>query len=126
MTGRERSVRYIYAVGYGFLGLVLVAALYDYQRRPIEIDITPAASADTRPKLDETLDPNQAPWYELARLPSLGEIRAKAIVAHRDATTTPFRNADDLQAVRGIGPKTAEKLRPYLRFDSQPTVRGEK
>ena len=123
--GRERSVRYITAIGYAFLGLVLVWALFDHQRRTIEIDAPPPAATDAHRAIDETLDPNQAAWYELSRLPGIGEVMAKRIVALRNEirdnnpTHRPFQTADDLQAVRGIGPKTAEKLRPYLRFDSQ-------
>ena len=33
--------------------------------------------------------------------------------------TAPFSNADDLERVRGIGPKTVEKIRPYLTFENE-------
>jgi competence protein ComEA len=108
---------------------VLVWGIYDHQRHTFEIDAPLPARTDAHRTLDETLDPNQAAWYELARLPDIGEVLAKRIVAHRNelGIDRPFNTADDLQAVRGIGPKTAEKLRPYLRFDAQSEgVRDER
>jgi DNA uptake protein ComE-like DNA-binding protein len=65
------------------------------------------------------LDPNAAPWWELAQLPGIGEVTAKAIVAHRQTAAgrgPVYRTVDDLQAVKGIGPKRAAGLRDHLRF----------
>lgn len=68
------------------------------------------------------LDPNAAPWWELAQLPGIGEVTAKAIVTHRQtAGASPgsrpvYRTVDNLQAVKGIGPKRAAGLRDHLRF----------
>lgn len=46
-------------------------------------------------------------------LPGLGETLAKRIVASRESEG-PFRDHDDLRRVRGIGPRTLERIRPYL------------
>lgn len=59
------------------------------------------------------VDVNQAAWPELALLPGIGPQLAQRIVAEREAHG-PFRDLDDLRRVRGIGPKTAERMRPYL------------
>jgi hypothetical protein len=72
------------------------------------------------------LDPNTASWQDLAALPELGESAAKRIVAYREqqragGKPVPFQKPEDLDAVRGIGPRTIENLRPYLRCPaSQP------
>jgi len=69
-----------------------------------------------------TIDPNSAPWWELTVLPGIGEQRARAIVAFREAAQEPgtakavFRSAEDLAQVRGIGPRTVERIKPHLRF----------
>lgn len=47
-------------------------------------------------------------------LPNIGETLARRIVESREAEG-PFAEVDDLQRVRGIGPRTLEQLRPYLR-----------
>lgn len=60
------------------------------------------------------LDVNAADWPELSVLPNIGETLAKRIVESRQADG-PFADVDDLQRVRGIGPKTLEQIRPYLR-----------
>ena len=71
----------------------------------------------------ERVNPNDAPAASLARLPGVGPARARAIVAHRDrvherAGRRPaFRNAGDLQQVKGIGPATVNDLQPWLQFD---------
>ena len=59
------------------------------------------------------VDVNKAPWPELAELPDVGETMARRIVESRD-TQGPFRDHDELRRVRGIGPRTLEKLKPYL------------
>jgi len=61
-----------------------------------------------------TVDINEADWPELLQLPGVGEIMAQRIVESRK-TAGPFADHDDLRRVRGIGPKTLERLRPYLQ-----------
>ena len=64
----------------------------------------------------ETIDPNAAGRAEWDRLPGIGPVTAIAIVEHR-AAHGPFRAPDDLLEVRGIGPRTLEKLRPFLGWE---------
>lgn len=59
------------------------------------------------------VDINEADWPELAQLPGIGETMARRIVASRVAEG-PFASRDDLLRVSGIGPRTMERLRPYL------------
>ncbi len=66
------------------------------------------------------VDVNQADWPEIIQLPALGEILAQRIIADREQNG-PFRNLDDLTRVNGIGPKTLEKIRPYLMPIPQDT-----
>jgi len=60
------------------------------------------------------VDINSADWPELVQLPVIGETLAKRIVASRQKDG-PFLDHKDLRRVRGIGPKTLETIRPYLR-----------
>jgi competence ComEA-like helix-hairpin-helix protein len=60
------------------------------------------------------LDLNRAGWHELVCLPGIGEVRAREIV--RDRTERgPFAGPDDLDRVKGIGPKTIRKVREFIR-----------
>ena len=71
--------------------------------------------------LDVRINPNTARLESLIRLPGVGPTRAKAIVEYRKACGggEVFKNADDLQKIKGIGPKTVEKFRDYLYFDTE-------
>lgn len=68
-----------------------------------------------------TIDPNRATWNELTVLPRIGEAKALAIVAYRDAYQAQsgrlaFRRPADLTAVKGIGPRTVERIAGELAF----------
>jgi competence ComEA-like helix-hairpin-helix protein len=65
------------------------------------------------------LDPNQASAAELRLLPGIGPALSQRIVADR-RLHGPFGRIDDLTRVRGIGPKTVERLRPLLRPERTP------
>ncbi|MFO7274894.1 MAG: helix-hairpin-helix domain-containing protein [Bacillota bacterium] len=56
---------------------------------------------------------NTAGQAELESVPGIGPAIARAILAHR-SEHGPFQSVDDLIAVPGIGPKTLEKIRPYV------------
>jgi len=56
-----------------------------------------------------SVDINTASRDELMQIPGVGEVTATAIIEER-----PFANVDDLLKVRGIGPKTLEKLKPWV------------
>ncbi|MGY8768719.1 MAG: helix-hairpin-helix domain-containing protein [Pirellulales bacterium] len=56
---------------------------------------------------------NSAEWPELAQLPGIGETLAKRIIDSR-TQDGPFLDRTDIQRVRGIGPRTTEKLLPFM------------
>lgn len=56
---------------------------------------------------------NTADAEALTRLPGIGPVLADRIVADRDSAG-PYRTADDLLRVRGIGPATLERLRTRI------------
>lgn len=74
-------------------------------------------------ELESRINPNDAPIASLVRLPGIGVGRAGAIVAYREnfsekeSSSPAFRNCDDLQKVRGIGPKTAQNISQWLKFE---------
>ena len=74
----------------------------------------------TRTPAIASVDPNTAPRWKLTALPDIGEGTARKIVEYREvhADRSPvFRRPDDLQSVPGIGPKTIQRISPYLRFN---------
>ncbi|HUH12108.1 MAG TPA: ComEA family DNA-binding protein [Longimicrobiales bacterium] len=74
------------------------------------------AAARSRPlAAGERLDPNRASATELDRLPGIGPAVAGRIVAAREAGAV-FTRAEDLAAVKGIGPATVKRVAPHLDF----------
>lgn len=59
------------------------------------------------------VDVNRAPVAELMTLPGIGRGRAAAIVLHR-VRHGPFRCAEALMAVEGIGGGTFQRLRRHV------------
>ena len=74
-------------------------------------------------KLDDKINPNIASIASLSRLPSIGVTRAAAIVTYREEfvklnpTEPAFKEYNDLQKVKGIGPKITKEISGYLKFD---------
>lgn len=65
--------------------------------------------------LQGKLNINIASKQELILLPEIGEVRAAAIVAFR-SKSAPFRTLDDVTLVSGIGEKTRESIKPYIKL----------
>lgn len=62
---------------------------------------------------------NTADAKTLAReLQGIGMAKAEAIIAHREKNG-PFKSADDLVKVKGVGKKLVDQNRANLRFDAE-------
>ena len=116
----------------GFLALLLtLSAAARWLNRPPEmttdapvVDVAAVLRADSALRVRseardrplgpaERIDPNRADADALQRLPGVGAATAAAIIASRDSAG-PFRAADDLLRVRGIGPAKLERMRAHL------------
>jgi competence protein ComEA len=63
---------------------------------------------------DFKININKAMTEELLKLSGIGESKAKAIIAYRDAHH--FLTLDELMKVKGIGPKIFEKIKAHLEL----------
>lgn len=93
------------------VAIAVIAASWVYQGglrgRLIDIDHSEPVSVSFR------LDINTADWPEWTLLPGIGESLARRIVQDRDERGL-FGSHDDLRRVSGVGPRTIERMRPYL------------
>lgn len=71
----------------------------------------------------EPLDPNLASVRSLEALPGIGVRRAEALVRTREKAR--FAQIGDLVRARGIGPRTLERVRPFVRVNDTPPDRGQ-
>jgi competence ComEA-like helix-hairpin-helix protein len=74
-------------------------------------------------QLDNRINPNIATAASMTRLPGIGTAKAEAIVTYRKnffgtyGEVSAFQNLSDLQKVKGIGPKTAQNVSEWLKFE---------
>lgn len=81
------------------------------------LEPAPPASAPRRAPVDL----NRAGVGELDGLPGIGPVLAGRIVLQR-RRFGPFRGVDELLAVRGVGPRLLERIRPWTTVQPQPDV----
>lgn len=77
---------------------------------------TPPAPSTTfsgTPSVDNKVNINTATQAELELLPQVGPAMAKKILEYREKNG-PFKDPKELDRIKGIGPKTLEKLLPLV------------
>ena len=111
---------------FAVISLVMLAVLAAYWVRvtrwgtvPIEIDRLPQRQVEYR------IEVNSATWVEWGQLEGIGDALARRIVADRDQNG-PFGSIDDLRRVKGIGPKTLERIRPWVTIGSDSAEPDDK
>jgi competence protein ComEA len=106
-TSRDRWFLAVLTLVILALLAIQFARLAGWGLKPLEV-----VRPDER-KYEFKIDVNKAGWVEWMQLEGIGETTAKKIVADREANG-PFKSIDDVQRVKGIGPATLEKMRPWL------------
>jgi competence ComEA-like helix-hairpin-helix protein len=81
---------------------------------PASAASAPVAAAGAPTAAPGPVDLNAATLDELCQVPGVGRTRAQRILERRTARGR-FASVDDLGAVKGIGGKTLEQLRPHFR-----------
>jgi competence protein ComEA len=91
---------------------------------PVAATAMPAPAAGPRrksPPPSSPVDLACANAAELDALPGIGPVLAARIVEHRRLHGA-FRTVDELLAVRGVGPRLLERLRPYVVAGASRTM----
>jgi comEA protein len=61
------------------------------------------------------LDLNNASYAELIQIPGIGPSYAQRIIEYR-YNNKGFRSIEELMNIKGIGQKSLDKIRPYIRL----------
>ncbi|MFW5878449.1 MAG: ComEA family DNA-binding protein [Myxococcota bacterium] len=85
--------------------------------RPAMIGLLMMAFLSAPATAQALIDVNSAGVDELTQLPGIGPVKARAIIAHREANG-PFSSVDELDDVRGIGPATLASIRDMVTVGS--------
>jgi competence protein ComEA len=82
-----------------------------------------ASIAGTAPAVaaDGVVNVNTATAEELARLPGIGDAKARAILDYRKEKGA-FKSVEQLREVKGIGDAALERLRPHLAIEGKTTL----
>jgi competence protein ComEA len=70
------------------------------------------------------VDLNRADVSELESLPGIGAVLARRVMEYRESIGR-FQTIEDLLAVKGIGRKTLERIRPFVMVLEQEQAGGE-
>ena len=115
---RKDSIRGI-AAGLVLIG-VIGGGLMLHNSRGLFAEKQAKTADSVPPAVLNRINVNTAPAESLVRLPGIGPSRAAAIIQYRkqagEKGSKAFESPGDLQKIKGIGPKTAEKITPYICF----------
>lgn len=79
--------------------------------------VTPGAALAQNIAPGALININRADPATISRhLKGIGPVKAKAIVDYRQKHG-PFKSAEELADVKGIGPKTVTRLKPFIRLE---------
>lgn len=87
----------------------------------LTLAVLAATAGSTEPTAKGVVNINTATAEQLKLLPRIGPSTAERIIEFREANG-PFKKAEELLAVRGIGEKSLAKLLPYVVTDGKTTL----
>ena len=94
---------------------VLLIMLFAISQALVSYDKKTPASKALHSQVREKIDPNSAGIGSLRRVPGIGQGRAEMIIKYRNSIAPArLEKLSDLCKIRGIGKKTARKMRDYL------------
>ncbi|HEV2852396.1 MAG TPA: helix-hairpin-helix domain-containing protein [Thermoanaerobaculia bacterium] len=82
----------------------------------------PGMAAEGKPEGGRKVNINSADASQLALLPRVGPSVAQRILEYRKQNG-PFKKAEDLMLVQGIGEKTYQLIKPYVATAGETTLK---
>ena len=81
----------------------------------------PALAAEAKETSRKVVNINAAEATQIALLPRIGPATAQRVVDYRKKNG-PFKSAEDLMLVQGVGEKTFALIKPYLSTSGATTL----
>ncbi|PIR18300.1 MAG: hypothetical protein COV46_00460 [Deltaproteobacteria bacterium CG11_big_fil_rev_8_21_14_0_20_49_13] len=97
--------------------LVLVAVV-------LTVASSAMAAKSSKKELTGVVNINTATVQELTMIPGVGKSKAEAVVAQRQSG--PFKTTQDIEKVKGIGPKMFAKIVQYITVEGPTTAKAVK
>jgi len=94
-----------------YLDLTDPESIPEFEVRKNAVPVPPLPTTTEQPQ--QRININQATEEELQALPGIGPAMARRIIAYRE-TNGPFVDVEGLIGVKGIGPKTLNRIKPRL------------
>lgn len=104
----------VYVLAVIFIAWVAAIAIRNHAAKD-DIHVI-AAEQDAEPY---RIDPNRAPAAELMLLPGIGKVRARRIVAWREANG-PFTRLDQIRQAAALRARDMENIRNLITLDASP------
>lgn len=82
------------------------------------------AAKSSKKEVTGVVNINTATVQELTMIPGVGKSKAEAIVTQRQSG--PFKTTQDIEKVKGIGPKMFAKIGQYLTVEGPTTAKAVK
>ena len=88
---------------------------------PDQVQLDEGDRLEVAVPLEGQININTASAAELEQLPGVGPAIAERIVSYRDKH--PFKQRNNIMRVKGIGPKTFDKIKDFLIVEGETTLR---
>jgi len=89
--------------------------------RPVPAKVKVARKVSGESAIHRLLDLNRADATDFESLPGIGPVLAQRVIEYRTAVGR-FQRIDDLTAVKGIGPKIFERIKPLVTVATVESV----
>jgi competence ComEA-like helix-hairpin-helix protein len=122
---KAHGLALVVAVLFAFTVAPVLAQQAEQPAKPATAEKAAKPAKPAKPALTGKININTATADQIAMLPGVGPKKAQGLVDYRSKNGN-FKNIEDLQKVPGIKQKKIDKVKDYLIFDGETTLKAAK